>query len=391
MAAPQNLPPRRQPRRRFALLLSLMLALLALLAWLRPLAQPGGPGEKVEPIRRRDQVLPLEQVVSEAERQKALAITVGIHMENAYNLSIPDQTFMADGWFWLTWPQAVQDLMDANKIEAERMVEVVNNIVGYDFAVDPEYPEPQLRADGTRHQSYRFSGSFYVDDINLRDSPFNLLSLPLIVETRPIAFTVDGPTPVLLLPEPDRDGLVGAYVTIRGFQDVGVSLTPKIHRYATNFGELEPRRDYSQVVLRVFYRTPAFASFVQWILPLLIVMLIVFLAPSLEGSLGDLRIAIPSTALLTLVVMQQTYQAELPPLPYLTFLDRIYLASYLISIALFVLFLWASNLYAAAERSDADGQAMALARQRVKRADGWFQGLAVGGFLLVVWLAWVLG
>jgi hypothetical protein len=281
--------------------------------------------------------------------------------------------------------------MEANKIEPDRMVEVVNNIVGYDFDVDPEYPEPQLRPDGSRHQVYRFSGFFYVDDINLRDSPFNLLSLPLILETRPLEFTVDGPTPVLLQPEADRDGLVGGYATIRGFQDIGVSLSQKIHRYATNFGEQQPRRDYSQVVLRVFYRTPPFASFVQWIMPLLIVMLIVFLAPSLEGSLGDLRIAIPSTALLTLVVMQQTYQAELPPLPYLTFLDRIYLMSYLISIALFVLFLWASNLYAAAERSGADEAGMVLVRQRVKRADGWFQALAVGGFLLVAYLAWVVG
>jgi hypothetical protein len=34
---------------------------------------------------------------------------------------------------------------------------------------------------------------------------------------------------------------------------------------------------------------------------------------------------------------------------------------------------------------------MVLVRQRVKRADGWFQGLAVGGFLLVAYLAWVVG
>jgi hypothetical protein len=384
-------PPAPSRRRRLGLLLALTLVGLLLLALLRPPLQPGGTGERPQPIQRRDKVMPIEQMLSTAEQNKALAITVGMHLENAYNLSIPDQTFMADGWYWLSWPQEVEDLIEANKIETDRMVEVVNNIVGFDFEVDPEYPEPQLRADGSRHQIYRFSGFFYVDDINLRDSPFNLLSLPLILETRPLAFTVDGPTPVLLQPEADRDGLVGGYATIRGFQDIGVSLSQKIHRYPTNFGEQQPRRDYSQVVLRVFYRTPPFASFVQWILPLLIVMLIVFLAPSLEGSLGDLRIAIPSTALLTLVVMQQTYQAELPPLPYLTFLDRIYLVSYLISIALFVLFLWASNLYAAAERSGADGAAMVLVRQRVKRADTWFQGLAVGGFLVVAYLAWVVG
>jgi hypothetical protein len=78
-------------------------------------------------------------------------------------------------------------------------------------------------------------------------------------------------------------------------------------------------------------------------------MAVVFLAPSLEASLGELRLAIPSTALLTLVVMQQTYQAELPPLPYLTFLDIIYAYCYLIAIAQFVLFVWGINVLAVDE------------------------------------------
>gem|GEM_PF-6516497 len=36
--------------------------------------------------------------------------------------------------------------------------------------------------------------------------------------------------------------------------------------------------------LRVFYRIPWFTAFLQWVMPLLIVMAVVFLAPSLEGS-----------------------------------------------------------------------------------------------------------
>jgi hypothetical protein len=48
---------------------------------------------------------------------------------------------------------------------------------------------------------------------------------------------------------------------------------------------------------------------------------IVRLAPSLEGQLGDTRLSIPSTGMLTLIFMQQTYKASLPPLDYLNFLD----------------------------------------------------------------------
>jgi hypothetical protein len=117
-------------------------------------------------------------------------------------------------------------------------------------------------------------------------------------------------------------------------------------------------------------------------------MLVVFLAPNLEASLGDLRFAIPSTVLLTLVVMQQTYQAELKPLPYLTFLDRIYLCSYLITIALFGLFVWATNLYAQADRLGTSGEHSLAIRRRVKRADSWFQGLGALFLLIGGVIAW---
>jgi hypothetical protein len=377
------------PRRLILAVLALALLVGVMQPWRRAPSLSAQRGDRPMAIGRRDIVLPLDLQAAAEKRPESLTIQVGIHLENAYNLSIPDQTFMADGWYWLTWPQAVADLMEARKIEPENMVEFVNNIVGNDFTVEQEYVEPQLRSDGSRHQIFHFSGIFYVDDINLRDSPFNVLSLPLILETRPIDFALDGPTPVLLRPDPDREGLLGAYASIRGFQEQAVSLEPKRHRYTTNFGEIKPHHDYAQVALRVFYRTSPFASFVLWVLPLMIVMLIVFMAPSLEGSLGDLRIAIPSTAVLTLVVMQQTYQEELPPLPYLTFLDCLYLYSYFISIGLFILFLWGSNLYAQSERSGASEASLAQVRQRVNRADVWFQVLAIGGLVLGAALAWV--
>ena len=78
-----------------------------------------------------------------------------------------------------------------------------------------------------------------------------------------------------------------------------------------------PCRDDAQVVLRVFCRPHAFASFVQGVLPL----------------------------------------------PYLTFLDRLSLFSDSISIAMFVQFLWASSLYAGNERSGVGEHGLALGRR----------------------------
>lgn len=176
---------------------------------------------------------------------------------------------------------------------------------------------------------------------------------------------------MLLVPGPDRDGLVGAYASIKGYQEVGVNIQPLIHSYPTDFGDSKTH-DFAMTELRLYARIPWFTAFLQWVMPLLIVMAVVFLAPSLEGSLGELRLAIPSTAPLTLVVMQQTYQAELPPLPYLTFLDILYGYCYLVSIALFVLFVWGTNVHAAAEGDPSPATATAV-RQRIDRADHRFQ------------------
>ena len=111
---------------------------------------------------------------------------------------------------------------------------------------------------------------------------------------------------------------------------------------------------------------------------------IVILAPSLEGELGDVRIAIPSTGLLTLIFLQQSYQAELPALDYLTFLDWIYACGYVISIATFVLFLWGTNV---CHLSPDKSKEEALAK--VNRADTIFQITAIMGTLVAGSLAWL--
>jgi len=346
-----------------------------------PLLHP--PIMQPKPVSRRDLYRRLEPVTP--AMAAAPRIRLGVHLENAYNLSIPDQTYMADGWYWLEWPEAVQQRIEAEKIDPDQLVEVVNNIIGYDFNVETDNAEPLERPDGSRYQLFRFSGSFYIDDLNLRHSPFNQLSLPLLFEIRPQSFAVDGEQPVLLVPEANVEGLVGAYASIKGYQEEGVNIQPLIHSYPTDFGD-RSTQDFAMTELRIFYRIPWFTAFLQWLMPLFIVMAVVFLAPSLEGSLGELRLAIPSTALLTLVVMQQTYQAELPPLPYLTFLDILYGYSYVVSIALFVLFVWGINVLAAAGGDPTPAAAVAT-RQRIDRADQRFQVISLIGMAVVLVLA----
>jgi hypothetical protein len=140
----------------------------------------------------------------------------------------------------------------------------------------------------------------------------------------------------------------------------------------------------SQVEALLSFSHGFWPAFISDVLPLAIILLVVLISPYLEGSLGDVRIAIPSTALLTLVFLQQGYSAGLPPSPYLTYLDRLYAVSYLICLSLFVLFAWSSNLY---ERTTPDRR-----EQLVRRLDVYdrnFQTIALIMLAVVSLEAWL--
>ena len=85
------------------------------------------------------------------------------------------------------------------------------------------------------------------------------------------------------------------------------------------------------------------ASFLKHFVPLIVVMVLSLAAPSLSANYWDARIGFPPTAILTLIFLQQGSRADLPDLPYLTFIDMVYNTSYIANMLLFIAFVWASN------------------------------------------------
>jgi len=155
------------------------------------------------------------------------------------------------------------------------------------------------------------------------------------------------------------------------------------HSYGTDWGLGNGNLHYSAMEVEAVLRTSPVASLVIWILPVLIVIGIVLIAPSLSGEYTDTRLAIPSTGLLTLIFLQQTYRATVPALDYLTFLDWLYACGYLISIITFLLFLWGTNVYQSANECDKSNALM-----RIDKIDSVFQLSALLVLMLASALAW---
>ncbi len=309
-------------------------------------------------------------------------VYAGIFVDKVYELSLVSRTFSADGYVWLEWPAAVQDQMEAEGISPIELIRISNRIEIWDSTFEPVTAEARELSAGRYYQRYRFSSRFYDDEIEFHRDPFDEVNLPIIIEIEPPAMS-DKYSGVVLLPHHQANGFMGQAGTLSGYQLEKSTFRPYLHGYPSRFGSWYTPT-FSQVRLEMIYQADYWSAFLTWVFPLLIIMAVVLLAPSVAGALGDVRVAIPSTALLTLIFLQQAYHDELPPLPYLTFLDELFAASYAIALGLFSLFTWGTNAYANAAPED-----RSAVSARIDRTDLIFQTLAITFFLGVAITAWM--
>ena len=271
-------------------------------------------------------------------------------------------------------------MIAADQIPLTDLVELVNQVESYDAQLELDSNEPLALPGGRYLQLFRFSSKFYYNRQNLRNFPFESLELPIMLETRPSQFSM-GSEGVVLVPKVSNAELKGDSVNLNGYAVEGATSSSAIHSYTTGFGEegVANAGDYSMATFEINYRTNGWAAFYRFVLPWLAVMVILLLAPNLEGNLNDLRLAIPSTALLTLVFLQEGAHSVLPAIDYLTFLDKLYLFGYLVATAEFWLFVWCTNLISRAPEAE-HTQVM----DRINRVDLVYQITTITGALCLL-------
>lgn len=104
--------------------------------------------------------------------------------------------------------------------------------------------------------------------------------------------------------------------------------------------------------MEISYQKSSVATILKILLPLIAVMALSLISPSISATGWDVRVGIPPTALLSLIFLQQAYQSWLPELSYITFLDTVYNVCYLTNLILFGLFLWGTNTLKEASSED---------------------------------------
>jgi hypothetical protein len=347
------------------------------------------PALGVWSAKRGDQLSTGEERVDRAELERAqYKVEVGVYSTSNYELDLTVPSYSSSGYVWLRWEEPMQRYVETHGGDISSLFIVLNTLLSdKDSNLRPVGETPVRLADGSYYQLFTYIGRYYVDKASFRHYPFMNISLPVVIEANDIDGEL-GYRNLRLIPEIRNSGM-GLYARIIGWLNTGWSLAEYRHHYATNFGLGGEENDYSQILFEISYGTSSWASFWRLLLPLSVLMVMVLLVFKVRPDEQDARASIPVTVLLTLVFLQQTYRDKLPDLPFLTFLDQVYVVAYVVTLAAFVLVLWIGRRYAVMESIEDPAEKQALLQRLHRLDDTWpLVVVLVGGAAIT--LCWMI-
>ena len=294
-------------------------------------------------------------------------VQVGIYATSTYDLDLSIPSYSSNGYVWMRWGEELQRYLEEKNQTIEEGITLVNGLLSdADPVLTPLSKEPVLEESGSYYQLFSYIGRFYIDKANFRHFPFVTVSLPLVVEMEDVNGNLDYPH---LRFEPDiQNSGMGLFAEIIGWLNRGWSIAEYRHNYATNFGLGGSLDDYSLIIFDISFGTSSWSAFWRLMLPLIVVMAMVLLVFKVRADEQDARAGIPVTVLLTLVFLQQTYREELPDLPYLTFLDQVYVLAYVVTLVAFILVIFIGRRYRELEDMP-DGTEKTLREHQLQRLD----------------------
>ena len=263
--------------------------------------------------------LPAPAHAEEAEPQQVI---VGAYINDIQELDTERGSFTIDFYMWFRWKSPIVDPTDSIEVMNSNAMENTTSSPTGGVSGRPFPDKPTDMPDGSKYQGFRYQGVFS-KNMDLHRFPFDIQQLAIMLEdvnqdTRQLVFVPDS-TPVT----------INEQMTIPGFEIGTPTLTVVPHQYPTAFGDLTapPNPSYSRIMLEVPVARDALPYLVKIMLPIVIVILITSLIYIIPARLDEARTGIGVTAMLTMVALQWTTDADLPSVEYLMMVDVIYIVS----------------------------------------------------------------
>ncbi len=264
-------------------------------------------------------LLPRPAHAEDADPRKVI---VGAYINDIQELDTARGSFTIDFYMWFRWRSPIVDPTDSIEVMNSNAMENTTSSSAGGVSGRPFPDPPSVMPDGSKYQGFRYQGVFS-KNMDLHRFPFDIQNLTVQLEdidqdSRQLEFVPDA-IPVTISDQ----------VTIPGFEIGTPTLTVIPHRYPTGFGDLTAPANptYSRIVLAVPVARDALPYLVKIMLPIMIVVLITSLIYMIPARLEDARTGIGVTAMLTIVALQWSTDADLPSVEYLMMVDVIYIIS----------------------------------------------------------------
>lgn len=288
---------------------------------------------------------------------RAERVTVGLYVINVYDINLSSHTYYLTGYVWMRW---------TGENDPTGSLEFTNAVEEWGLLRTNLYEKPLVLEDGSYYQIARIQGRFF-QPFDLTNYPLDKQKLILLVENSANA------DKVVFLPDTDSSGY-DQNLAAPGWDITGLQMEALTHDYGTGFGNPADPGIYSTV--RFSLNLARVQNLFIWklMLPLLIVLFTNWLALLLSPTMVDVRTAMPATALLTAVFLQQASLDAIPQVSSLVLMDKIYAAAYVVIVLTFARIIW-DNMHI----NEKDVQDI----RRLRRFDLISLALQIVGFVLV--------
>jgi hypothetical protein len=261
-----------------------------------------------------------ELLRAETPPVSAQIVEVGFFPVAVHSIDQSTSTYNIDFYMWMRWK---------GERDPTEHVTFMNSVNKWGMTKTILYKSPVTLEDGTQYQFMRVEGTFQ-ETFSLATFPLDRHRLTIKIEDDEL----DASKIVYVLDSQDTG--YSKHLKMPGWDVVGWDHQASIFNYGTVMGERTLTRkvspSYSLLSFELVIDRPT--GFFAWklMLPLLVVLLSGLVALMLSPADSSTRIFMPSTALLTLVFLQQSYSSSLPTVSGLVLLDWIYVVAYLLTL-----------------------------------------------------------
>lgn len=249
----------------------------------------------------------------------AQMVTVGFYPLNVYGVDPANSTFTYDGYIWFRWK---------GQIDPTQTVEFTNAVDRSSLSKEFLFETPQLAPDGSKYQIMRIESAFL--------KPFSLASFPL--DKHDLSITLEDSlygVDRLIYDIDASDTSYAPGLAISGWNLSDWSHAKSVVDYSSRFGDrsVTQASQYARISFSMNISRPESYFIWKLLLPLVVVICGAWIALLLNPVLTETRAALPASALLTTVFLQQGYTASLPETGGLVLLDKIYVVAYILIVA----------------------------------------------------------